>query len=570
MKLFDKIYEIAKNQRILFWTFLAMAILPNFIMFFTESTSVLTRIINILLPLGFYWYALTLNKKPGRMFWWLFIFMFIDAFQIVLLYLFGESPIAVDMFLNVVTTNVTEATELLTNLLPAVIFVVIIYVTGIVFSIFSLFNKEELPHSFRRAHKRIALGILIVSAILLGVNYGIDKKFKIQNDIFPVNGFYNLVLSGVRTTQSIKYESASKDFTYKAQSTHTDSIPEVYVLVVGETARADNFGIYGYERNTTPLLQAMADSIVSFYDAITMSNTTHKSVPLLLTSVGCEDDFDQVYKRKGIISAYGEAGYKTAFYSNQRRNHSLIDFLGCEAQDVNFLKDDLPLTAQLSDEELLKPLKKKLDEHTSGKLFIVLHCYGSHFNYKDRYDKGTGVFLPDNVTSAKKKFRNELLNAYDNTIYHTDILLSGIINLLKQKQMQSAMIYVSDHGEDIFDDDRGRFLHASPLPTYYQLRVPFIVWASQEWKETYADKWQQLTEHRNLPISTNRITFHTMLDISGVTSPYYKEAEALTSESFKVTPRRYVNDHNEYRTMDDAGLKDLDIEQFRLHRLQFP
>ena len=301
-----------------------------------------------------------------------------------------------------------------------------------------------------------------------------------------------------------------------------------------------------------------------------MSNTTHKSVPLLLTSVGCEDDFDQVYKRKGIISAYSEAGYKTAFYSNQRRNHSLIDYLGCEAQDVQFLKDDLPLTAQLSDEELLKPLKKKLDEHTSGKLFIVLHCYGSHFNYHDRYDKGTGVFLPDDVKSAKKKFRNELLNAYDNTIYHTDILLNGIINLLQQKHMLTAMIYVSDHGEDIFDDDRGRFLHASPLPTYYQLRVPFIVWASQEWREAFADKWQQLTEHRNLPISTNRITFHTMLNMSGITSPYYKENEALSSELFEVTPRRYVTDHNEYHLMDDAGLKDLDIEQFRLHRLQFP
>lgn len=570
MKLFDKIYDIAKNQRILFWTFMAMAILPNFIMFFTESTSVLTRIINIVLPLGFYWFALTLNKKPGKMFWWLFIFMFIDAFQIVLLYLFGESPIAVDMFLNVVTTNVTEATELLANLLPAVIFVVIIYVTGIVLSIFSLFNKEELPHSFRRAHKRIAIGILIVAAILLGVNYGIDKKFKIQNDIFPINGIYNLVLSGVRTTQSIKYESASKDFTYKARSTRPDSIPEVYVLVVGETARADNFGIYGYNRNTTPRLQAMADSIITYNDAITMSNTTHKSVPLLLTSVGCEENYNEIYSRKGIISAYNEAGYHTVFISNQRRNHSLIDFLGCEAKDVRFMKDNLPLTAQLSDREMLKPLKQKLDSMKGGKLFIVLHCYGSHFNYKDRYDKGAGVFLPDNVTSAKKKFRKELMNAYDNTIYHTDALIAGVIDLLAGKHMPAAMIYVSDHGEDIFDDDRGRFLHASPLPTYYQLRVPFIVWASQEWKDIYTDQWLQLNEHRNLPISTNRITFHTMLSMSGITSPYYKENEALTSDSFKVTPRRYVNDHNEYRTMDDAGLKDLDIEQFRLYRLQFP
>lgn len=570
MKLFDKIAHVAKNQRILFWIFLAMAILPNFMMFFTESTSTLTRIINILLPLGCYWLALTLNKKPGKMFWWLFIFMFIDAFQIVLLYLFGESPIAVDMFLNVVTTNVTEATELLANLLPAVIFVVVIYVTGIVLSIFSLFNKEELPQSFRRAHKRIALGLIAVSLVLLGINYGVDRKFRIQNDIFPINGFYNLILSGVRTTQSIKYENASKGFTYKAQCTRTDSIPEVYVLVVGETARADNFGIYGYQRNTTPRLQAKADRIICYNDAITMSNTTHKSVPLILTSVGCEEDFNQVYQRKGIISAYNEAGYATAFYSNQRRNHSLIDYLGGEAQDVKFLKDNLPLTAQLSDEELLKPLKEKLDKHKSGKLFIVLHCYGSHFNYKDRYDKGTGVFRPDNVTSAKKKFRNELLNAYDNTIYHTDILLSSIIDLLNSKHMLTAMIYVSDHGEDIFDDERGRFLHASPLPTYYQLRVPFIVWASQEWKERFPDLWQQLTEHRNLPISTNRITFHTMLHMSGVTTPYCKEAEALSSDSFQVTPRLYVNDHNEYRTMDDAGLKDLDVEQFRHHHLRFP
>ena len=99
-----------------------MLILPNLVMFFTEPTTALTRIIQIVLPLSFYGFALTFNKKPGVMFWWLFLFIFIDAFQIVLLHLFGESPIAVDMFLNVVTTNATEVNELLGNLIPAVLF----------------------------------------------------------------------------------------------------------------------------------------------------------------------------------------------------------------------------------------------------------------------------------------------------------------------------------------------------------------------------------------------------------------------------------------------------------------
>ncbi len=96
-----KFKHIFTNQHYIYWLFLFMVILPNFIMFFTESTSLLTRIVQIVLPLGFYAWAFTWARKPGKMFWWLFWFMFVDAFQIVLLWLYGESPIAVDMFLNV-------------------------------------------------------------------------------------------------------------------------------------------------------------------------------------------------------------------------------------------------------------------------------------------------------------------------------------------------------------------------------------------------------------------------------------------------------------------------------------
>ena len=256
-----------------------MMILPNVMMFFTESTSTIVRLTSIVLPLGIYWWAYTLSAKPGKVFWWLFFFVFIDAFQIVLLYLYGESPIAVDMFLNLTTTNPTETTELLSNLLPAVFFVIIIYVGGMVLAVLSILNPEILSASVRKMQRKVAYGIIAAGVLLLGVSYMVDERFRVEDDVFPVNSCYNLALSIPRASLTIDYSKNVTFFSYHATSTHPDSIPEVYVLIIGETARADNFGIYGYQRPTTPLLSAMGSDLATYFDAITMSNTTHKSVP---------------------------------------------------------------------------------------------------------------------------------------------------------------------------------------------------------------------------------------------------------------------------------------------------
>ncbi|MDO4512191.1 MAG: phosphoethanolamine transferase [Bacteroidales bacterium] len=570
MKHFKKILRFFKNQQIVFWTFLAMLILPNVMMFFTESTSTIARLTTIVLPLGLYWLAMTFSAKPGKMFWWLFFFIFIDAFQIVLLYLYGESPIAVDMFLNLTTTNPTETTELLSNLLPAVMFVVVIYVSGIIVSILSILNKEKLTPAFRKIQRKIACGVIALGAVLVGVAFTTDKKFVFEDDVFPFNGCYNVLLSIERSKLTLNYDENVKNFTYKASCTHPDSVPEVLVLVIGETVRADNFAIYGYNRPTTPLLSAMGGDVVAYYDAISMSNTTHKSVPLMLTAVGSEDDFEGVYKQKGIITAFKEAGYSTAFYSCQRRNHSVIDFLGCEADDVKYLKDDLGMMEQLSDEALVAELKKKLSTFKGGKLFVILHCYGSHFNYNDRYTREEAFFTPDEIPSASGKYRDNMVNAYDNTIRQTDRVIAGVINSLKALKVNAAMCFVGDHGEDIFDDSRQRFLHSSPIATYYQLRVPFLLWASAEYKAAYPQKWQAIVANQKRPVSSTRVTFHTMLDLGGVATYKFKADAAVSNPAFEEKPRLYVNDHNEYRTMDDCGLKDLDAEQFKAHGLQYP
>lgn len=564
--------SIVKNQYVLFWTFLGMLILPNLFMMFTEPTSVLTRVVNIILPLGLFWTAMTLKDKPGKMFWWLFLFIFFDAFEIVLLYLFGEGPVAVDMFLNVITTNVTEANELLFQIYPSVIFVVVVYVTGIVLSIISIRNKQTLHWAFLRNQHILGGIVSVVGFILLGVNYFVDRRFAVQDDIFPVNVTYNMGLSVDRAIKSARYPVTSRMFKHQAVNVRGDSVPEVYVLVIGETAKADNMSLYGYERNTTPLLKALNDSarIVAYRDALTMSNTTHKSVPLLLTAVGSELDYDSLYTQKGLISAFCEAGFATVYISNQRRNGSFIDYLGCEAEDIYFTKDELPMTANVYDEELVKQLNERLREHAGHRLLIVLHCYGSHFDYRDRYPQRFELFKPTEFPSATKKSRRELQNAYDNTIHYADYVLSQVMKSLEQCGQPAVMLYTSDHGEDIYDDERGRFLHASPNPTYYHMHVPFIVWASQQWRALHPVQWHNILRHKDLSISTGMVTFHTMLDLAGVKTRQFMPVHALGNAAFKPSQRLYVNDHNELHRLDDCGMRKQDVEQFRLHHIQYP
>lgn len=560
--------DIFTNQHYIYWLFVFMAILPNIIMFFTEPTSLLTRIVQIVLPLGFYAWTLTWARKPGKMFWWLFWFMFVNAFEIVLLWLYGESPIAVDMFLNVLTTNPGEATELLSNLLVAVIFVIGLYGFGIAMSIVSLRAKTTLSDAFRRCQRRWSIPLFILGLILMTVNLFTERGFKVQDDIFPINGTYNVGIAIQRAVKQSKYSETSHNFSYHATTERADTIPEIYVLVVGETSRADNWSLYGYGRNTNPETSAL-ENLVVYSDAITMSNTTHKSVPTLMSSAGSEH-YDSLYYRKGIITAFNEAGYKTVFYSNQNRNHSFIDAFGSEAQEVKFLKDKVMIMGNNYDDDLIGYIKQRLDKYNGGKLFIVVHMYGSHFNYKDRYPKNEAYFKPDNVISAERVYRRELINAYDNTIRNTDKVLASIIRLVDAKGVSSAVIFTSDHGEDIFDDKRGRFLHASPQPTYYQLRVPLLVWTSQAFVTQHPDAAKQLRSHAAIPVSTNMVVFHTMLDLSGISSPYMKPELSLANRNFKPHRRLYINDHNEFLPLDSCGLRQVDIDQFHNHHIKFP
>lgn len=549
------------NQEHLFYLFLIILIVPNVILCFTEQMPMVSKVCNVMLPFAFYYLLMTLSRNCGKMFWILFLLIFFGAFQIVLLYLFGQSIIAVDMFLNLATTNSNEAMELLDNLIPALAVVIILYIPALMLAAISIIKKRKLSQVFIRRERKRAWIALIAGFISLGAAYALDERYEFKSDLYPANVCYNVALAFQRNAQTRAYQQTSADFTFNARPSHPEDKREIYIMVVGETSRAMNWSLYGYERITNPELSNM-EGVVAFCHVLTESNTTHKSVPMLISSVSSHD-FEQIYKQKSIITAFKETGFETAFFSNQRYNHSFIDFFGMEADTYDFIKEDSDDSKyNPSDDELLKLVEKEL-EKGNRKQFIVLHTYGSHFNYRERYQADDAFFLPDFPVDAEVKYRDNLMNAYDNSIRYTDKFLAHVIRLLEGQEADAAMLYTSDHGEDIFDDSRHLFLHASPVPSYYQLHVPFLLWTSDNYRQTHTEMQQTAQHNRQKNISSSASFFHTMMNVAGIETPYRNDSLSVTSPLFIEKARVYLNDHNEPHPLDDIGMREQDFTMLR-------
>ena len=576
------IYNKVSSGQFLYAYAVVALLLPNIALCYTECLTPWACGVNVLLPLSLYMLFFSAAKRPGKMVWWAFIFVFFAAFQLVLLYLFGTGVIAVDMFLNLVTTNPGEAMELLDNLAPAVVGVFVVYLPLLILGGVNIRRDSRLSVSFQQRVRHWAMQIGAIGLFCLLASYLMVDDYRMRNQLYPVNICYNLYLAFERNAASENYKEVSRNFKFDARSEHSATAPEVYVMVVGETARAHNFSLYGYPRNTNPLL-SKTPGIKAFPNVTTQSNTTHKSVPMLLSAASAED-FERLFHEKGILAAFKEAGFHTVFISNQQPNHSFIDFLGEQADEHYFLKTEDASQGNHYDADLLKKLDEILPETDASssshyryrKLFVVLHTYGSHFNYQERYPRSFAYFKPDSRSEAKPENRQDLLNAYDNTIRYTDYILHGIVERLqKWEKLQakalvkiqaktqaktdgatcqptSAMLYTSDHGENIFDDDRRLFLHAAPKASDYELHVPFIIWTSEGFGNEYPNTWKALGENRTKQVQTSLSAFHTMLGIGGIRTPYRLDEYSVASGRYHPARLLYLDDHDEAIPQEDA------------------
>lgn len=453
-------------------------------------------------------------------------------------------------FLNfIVETDMREATELLlTNLIPvsAYLAVLALYIV--------LTIRTENRYLFPRIVKRIVLYSLpLLFAVGFAVFYRYARIYDLQNfrdvayrttdlmlmkfyKIYPYDIYLNGNLLWERQREIKHYTEQLQSFSFGIEE-KTDDEEEMYVLVIGETARSKNFSLNGYERQTNPLLEQQTN-LISYPHAYAQANLTGKSVPHICSPIPVQHR-DSLYTRKTVQEAFVEAGFSSVIVSNQREGLYIERIMRTATWTINPTKD-LDYNAAY-DIELVHLLDSALTATPAKKHIVTLHCAGSHWRYDERYPQEFCQFQPAmsktfNIDMLRPQNKDILLNSYDNSLLYTDYVLDSLINYLRGLHRSVLLVYTSDHGENLYDDDRQLVLHGTYCGSEYEANVPFLVWYSDEYKRTHELSVQQLLQHRQQHFSS-AVIFHTLLqaadiytatdDHKSLTSPLFLEPDTI-------------------------------------------
>ena len=351
-------------------------------------------------------------------------------------------------------------------------------------------------------------------------------------------------------------DQRSSAFRFGARKDAADTTPEIVVMVLGESSRADRWSLNGYHRPTNPLLSQQAN-LVNLPDVITSVSATRLSVPVIISRKPATQSLKDGFIEKSFLTAFREAGFKTFWLSNQisfGKFDTPVSVFAREADVVQFLNLGGFTNTSNHDAILLDPLKIAMDDPSPKKL-IVLHTLGSHWNYSHRYPKEFDKWKPSLFGVERPAYTNlaikpQLNNSYDSSILYTDWFLSTVIDALKDTRQLSSMLYVADHGQTLYDNACTLAFHGHN--TKYEFHVPAFVWYSDAYAGRYPDKVQQLREHRNARLSTENM-FHTLLDLGNVRYPGERLEWSFVNPKFRLH-KRYVDSYG-WTNYDNATIK---------------
>ena len=297
--------------------------------------------------------------------------------------------------------------------------------------------------------------------------------------------------------------------------------PTLFILVVGETARADHFGLNGYARNTTPLIAQQ--NIINFPNVVSCGTETAVSVPCMFSALGHNHYSDSKAKsQEGLLDVIHHAGIDVLWRDNNSSCKGACNRVTYE--DMQHLKiPELCNDRECFDEVLLHSLNEKVASVTGSKV-IVLHQKGSHGpDYFNRYPQNKEFFTPVCKTNQLQDCtKEEVINAFDNTIRYTDYFLNSTIEWLKTKndQYNTALIYLSDHGESLGEDNL--YLHGMPysIAPKEQKQIPFFMWLSNDYEKANAISSDCLKNSTADNYSQDNL-FHTVLGMLDVQTKVY-------------------------------------------------
>lgn len=346
----------------------------------------------------------------------------------------------------------------------------------------------------------LALLFIVIMVFINARNWlWVDKNSKQLGGLaMPWSYSVNTALYHIHTAQNNEKEIALPDAVIK------DNEKSVVVLIIGESARRKNFSLYGYRKNTNPLLSKTPN--VFHFEANSCATYTTAGVKGILEHANTTDLYEilpnYLYRNNvEVIWRTTNWGEPPVHIEKYQKGSDLM--VNCKGEGCNY------------DQVLLTGLKDQILTSKKNKILIILHTSTSHGpSYSKKYPSRFEIFKPVcNSVELGKCSQQELINAYDNTIVYTDYMLHEVIEDLKDlKDYKSTMLFVSDHGESL--GEKNLYMHGVPMSfaPKEQYEIPFIVWVSDNSKQLKPNK----------TVSQNHV-FHSVLNFLNIKSPVYNE-----------------------------------------------
>lgn len=327
------------------------------------------------------------------------------------------------------------------------------------------------------------------------------------------------------------------------------------VLILGESTRAASMHCYGFALPTTPKLDELRSrgEIAVFTDVVSPSNATIASTQAMLTFYTNEQDKEQWHEYPDLVSVMKHGGFTAAWVTNQECSGgpwsvqqlfgSAADTLTGNAYRLHQTNDMFLSDSLFYDERILPNLlsfEQIAPKHRRSRgLFSVVHLMGSHAGYANRYPASFARFRAKDISGTLAEGRKTKIAEYSNSVLYNDHVVAEIFK--RYSQSRSIVIYVSDHGETLFDDKRHPDFagHAGNTLPDNVVRIPFIVYMSDSLRKEAPELWQHILKAQDQPVMTDLLP-NIFTGLLGIETKYSRPELNVFSPQYNPKRQRMV------------------------------
>ena len=458
-----------------------------------------------------------------------------------------DNVLHVDMIQIVMGTNPLTAKQFISDyVLTFPIIVGIIFLVATIAAMSKALKKFFVTRSEERL-RRFSFDLLIIFLPMI-LLYGytifyavfLQTKFAFKETTFGRNLFNCIaVFDSAGNEPKILAEMDEQLETEKILADNS-SVPHV-VFILGESTTRNHMSLYSYRLPTTPLLDSRykRGELFRFNDTISCANYTSAAMEKIFTFA--EKDTPDWYLSANIFDILRRTDYHTFWLSNQSPlglwgNLDRIYASRCDEEFFIESKENFSYRREF--DGVLLPALDNFLARAQDKNFLVIHIYGTHAAYNERYPADFAKFTAtdeDKPTDAGRK----IAAAYDNAVLYNDFIINEIIKRFEDKD--AAIIYISDHGEEIFEDGR-EFSGHSPEDrgNRSMIEIPALIWLSQKFRESHPEKISALAAAVDKPYRTD-FFIHALLELLDIRTTSFDPTKSILNADFDSTRPRIYN-----------------------------